>query len=618
MTTTSRLAATTLAAILLTVLAPTTSHAGHFALAFQRKLSGWENNAKPGCPPQDLGGRAIRIWIWDENGYPVPNVKVQNRDNNQHFGYTTARGRLQLDFQSKNDFYLICIDSIGSTYEEAGPFIKELDPCRDRHSYEIGYLYKTNKDNPGSFDLDVHCTWPESDTYFTQAPYTKSLTYSGVDCTDYFSDDSLWGNWQYPPSYFGQTFVATADRIVAARTHGTIGGLDLLDWKLQIVTFPGLEPVGPVTSVPVDWPFGWEAYWGVHDNPVIPGETYMLKIWRDGGGMNAYRVLHDVYPHGEYYEGTTRFPGYDLNGHIVAMSYKPPSETGEMVVLLELDESSGTTAEDSSGNERHGTLYGDPLWQPSGGRLGGALQFDGIDDYISTIGFHGITRQKSRTVAAWVKTDLDTFGDIVAWGTEATGRRWSLVTGPMGGSFGIYVMGGFAFGQTKVCDGDWHHIAATLQNDDSTDVDDVTLYADGKLETAPLHSGQAVNTAADLYVTVGTFDDGTERYFEGLIDQVAIFDFALSDEQISRLYHIGARSFLEPCGGFNVAESYLLDGDISGNCEVNSTDLALLARLWLETGPLLPADIHKDESVDWLDVSVLAGSWTDTIPPPVK
>jgi len=187
----------------------------------------------------------------------------------------------------------------------------------------------------------------------------------------------------------------------------------------------------------------------------------------------------------------------------------------------------------------------------------------------------------------------------------------------MGGSFGIYVVDGVAFGTTNVCDGEWHHIAAALQNDGSPDVDEVRLYADGKLETAT-YSSRQIDTAAGFVVTVAFFNDEEGRYFQGLIDEVAIFDFALSDEQISRLCHVGARSFLEACGGFAVDESYLLDADISGDCEVNGVDLALLARLWLETGPLLPADIYQDESVDWLDLSLLAETWTDTIPPPVE
>ncbi len=118
-----------------------------------------------------------------------------------------------------------------------------------------------------------------------------------------------------------QTFIATGDRVVAARVHGVIGGNNLLDWQLRIVTFPELQPVGEETSVPVRWPFGWEAFWGVNDCPVVPGQTYMLQAWRNDGGMNIYHVTQDVYPDGQYYEGTTPFPGLDLNGHICCMTY---------------------------------------------------------------------------------------------------------------------------------------------------------------------------------------------------------------------------------------------------------------------------------------------------------
>jgi len=383
MTTTSRFVATALAAIVLTALSPTASHAGHFALAFQRKMPAWENSAGPNCEPPNVGGRACRVWVWDENGNPMANIDLKTSWG-VLMGRTDTKGRCEIAFSPDIAFDLVCIDTIGSTSDNARPMTAALDPCRERHSYEVGYLYKTSEDNPGSFDTNIECTWPEMEDYFTEAPYTKSLTYNGIDCNDYFSDlDSTWSRSTTMPPYFGQTFIATADRVVAARVQGTLGELYLLDWNLQILTFPGLVPVGPATSVPVEWPFGWEAYWGVNDNPVIPGRTYMLKVWRNGG-MNIYHVPRDVYPHGEYYEGTTRIPGYDLNGHIVAMTYVP---TGNLVALLELDESSGTTAEDNSGNEHHGTLYGDPTWQPGAGRTGGALQFDGIDDIVATIDF---------------------------------------------------------------------------------------------------------------------------------------------------------------------------------------------------------------------------------------
>ena len=48
-----------------------------------------------------------------------------------------------------------------------------------------------------------------------------------------------------------------------------------------------------------------------------------------------------------------------------------------------LDETEGDIAQDSAG--RHdGTLNGDPQWQPLGGQVAGALELDGIDDYVGS------------------------------------------------------------------------------------------------------------------------------------------------------------------------------------------------------------------------------------------
>ncbi|MHC4546030.1 MAG: hypothetical protein ACYSYL_16175, partial [Planctomycetota bacterium] len=305
---------TVVGAILLIAVLPGTSYgAGHFTLAFQRQISVWENS---GCP----GGQVCRVWVWNEEGNEIPNIDLYTTWD-VLMGATDIDGRAEIPIWS-NDFDLKCVDGQGATSDSTRLMTTQLPQCYGHYSFEVGFLYKTNVSNPGEFDLDLNGTWNYRDTpQDNDAPYTKSLAYSGVDCTDYWSDQSELGNWQTPPSYFGQTFVATGDRVVAARVHGVIGLNDLLDWELRIVTFPGLVQVGTVTSVPYRWPFGWEAFWGVDDCPVVPGQTYMLQAWRDSDGMNMWRVNQDVYPQGQYYEGTTAFPGLDLNGHICCMNY---------------------------------------------------------------------------------------------------------------------------------------------------------------------------------------------------------------------------------------------------------------------------------------------------------
>ncbi|MHC4890194.1 MAG: hypothetical protein ACYTEO_12115, partial [Planctomycetota bacterium] len=306
------------AAILITVTVPATpSMAGHFVVAFQRQLSAWENSAGTGC----IGGHVCRVWVWDEDGNTMPDIDLYTTWD-VLMGATDTDGRCEIPIWD-DDYDLKCVDGHGSTSESALLMTTHRPECWGHYSFEVGFLYKTDESNRGEFDLDMNGSWNERAPAIqdNDAPYTKSLAYSGVDCNDYWSDQSFYGNWQNPPSYFGQTFVATGDRVVAARVQGIIGGNDLLDWQLRIVTFPGLQPVGPDANVPVRWPFGWEAFWGVNECPVVPGQTYMLQARRNNGGMNIYHVTEDVYPDGQYYEGTTAFPQYDLNGHICCMNY---------------------------------------------------------------------------------------------------------------------------------------------------------------------------------------------------------------------------------------------------------------------------------------------------------
>ena len=71
-----------------------------------------------------------------------------------------------------------------------------------------------------------------------------------------------------------------------------------------------------------------------------------------------------------------------------------------------LDEADGKTAADSSGNENDATLQGNGVkWNPNGGRLGGALAFDGSGDAAEDEnGADYINGLTAITVAVWVKS----------------------------------------------------------------------------------------------------------------------------------------------------------------------------------------------------------------------
>ena len=72
-----------------------------------------------------------------------------------------------------------------------------------------------------------------------------------------------------------------------------------------------------------------------------------------------------------------------------------------LIAHWKLDEASGTVATDSAGTN-NGTLVGNPAWQPSGGKLGGALLFDGVGAYVNT-SFLVDPAAGPFSVFAWVK-----------------------------------------------------------------------------------------------------------------------------------------------------------------------------------------------------------------------
>ena len=86
----------------------------------------------------------------------------------------------------------------------------------------------------------------------------------------------------------------------------------------------------------------------------------------------------------------------DLNGDcqidindlvLMASQWMDPLSCGSeagLIVHWKLNESSGPTAIDSSGSGYNGTVF-EASWNPSGGMLGGALQFDGTNDYVWSI-----------------------------------------------------------------------------------------------------------------------------------------------------------------------------------------------------------------------------------------
>ena len=167
-----------------------------------------------------------------------------------------------------------------------------------------------------------------------------------------------------------------------------------------------------------------------------------------------------------------------------------------------------------------------------------SLWFDGLDDYMKIPGYNGISGSQPRTVSAWVKTDLPaTNQTIIHWGTDATGQLWLFYI-LADGKLALAGYGGGVMTNAIVADGQWHHVAAVLEAGQNTS-DAVKLYVDGQLDAVPFAGVCTLNTTTDSPVHIGVWNRPVAAdkifYFQGHIDDVRIYDRALSAVEIDSI-----------------------------------------------------------------------------------
>jgi hypothetical protein len=238
----------------------------------------------------------------------------------------------------------------------------------------------------------------------------------------------------------------------------------------------------------------------------------------------------------------------------------PPRFTGPLhYVHWSFDEGQGSVAHDSGVGLGEGnaaarlTSYSaggpGPSWVA--GRFGTALEFNGVDQHVAT-DFHGIAGAHSRTVACWIRVPRDwspaNAYAIVSWGSMRPGEAWQISVNPEAdagpvGRLRAGVDKGPVVGTRDLRDGQWHHVAVVLYDDTTPrDTTQILLYVDGQLEPAYRKSVHEVRTAGEHLgasnVLLGRDLSPSGRHvFRGTIDEVFIFNAALSQETIQRLMH---------------------------------------------------------------------------------
>jgi len=203
-----------------------------------------------------------------------------------------------------------------------------------------------------------------------------------------------------------------------------------------------------------------------------------------------------------------------------------------IVGLWLFDEGSGNVAKDLSGHGNNGELKG-PKWV--NGKFGKALEFNGVSDYVDT-GNDPITdtvNTKILSISAWVKRANKNSKILVA-----------IRRGPGGYILGVGVLGASAnqIKMTKFAivdiylgdfpqDTDWHHIVGVWHEKGQI------VYIDGKVNAEAADTAN-FSSASNGKLLIGG-DTGDQGFTEGAIDEVGIFNVALTESDVKDITNMG-------------------------------------------------------------------------------
>ncbi len=198
---------------------------------------------------------------------------------------------------------------------------------------------------------------------------------------------------------------------------------------------------------------------------------------------------------------------------------------------------------DTSGNGNNGTIYGNPVWQcekedTPGGR-GCSLEFDG-DDWVTVPASRSLNiNKKALTVEAWIKpSEISAIYGTIMYkrnGTFLFRHRHMASNDTL-----LFIMydatsGWCYFKQDYPYRAGWRHLVVTYNGSD------IKAYADGKEFATSLTCTQSFReNLNEPLVIANTNPDDEEFSFTGYIDNIRIYEEALTSAQIRKLYVEGA------------------------------------------------------------------------------
>ena len=381
--------------------------------------------------------------------------------------------------------------------------------------------------------------------------------------------------------------VALYDRALSdeeIRKHHTEGLVGR--WYCQTGTYAPQIVSTPVTKADIGEPYSYDVEAAGNPEP-----THALLLHPDGMTIDPATGLiswtpttlqggdHDVSVRASNSQGSdTQNFTVEVTEAIICPA--------DMIAYWKLDETGSATYEDYF--DGHSGACGAQCPTPVAGHVNGGQMFDGSRTAINVprnAAFDwGVV--SSFSIEFWFQTDSTLPGNKVIIGRDdnSTPLHW-WVGYQDGGEAAFYLIdtagtGAEAIGTTDLTDGAWHHVVALR---DAT-ADQIRLYVDGAVQGAAPAAYTSGFGSSKAELNIGWLDILDGFHFPGILDEVALYDGALSDEEIRKHHNEGlaGRWYCQtssyapqivstPVTEAQVGEPYSYDVEAAGNPEPTFT-----------------------------------------------
>jgi hypothetical protein len=183
------------------------------------------------------------------------------------------------------------------------------------------------------------------------------------------------------------------------------------------------------------------------------------------------------------------------------------------------------------------------------GKIGNCCEFNGTSTFLNTAS--DLVNTADFSLNFWVKIDTAADNDqLFRLDTSQTG--FAMLTNENGGAYYAYLYyfssgaNGTYEGSTDLNDSNWHMITIVVDSSDTGD--EIKVYVDGSIDA---HGGLAGGRNSPQNFNRFGQNDG-DRWFDGFLDEISIYNKPLSSNQITKLYNAGTGiAASEAKGNFN-------------------------------------------------------------------